>query len=225
MRGSMFIRTAAFVLLMFGSMGSSKVYKCTGADGSITYQQATCSGGQAQSQPSLLKPPTLTEEERFNAQAYSLGLTPDEARRALSGESASAEPPAARHPVQPQIDHHAQRRRERDCNKRHDALATEARATFSGRALGNLMVHLQRIEVARTNCLQGVASAPVVERRRAAQPVTPKAQPPTLGNQIGVCLGHCASEQGICFSHCAGNGVCASNCASSHGRCVGACSR
>ncbi len=42
-------------------------------------------------------------------------------------------------------------------------------------------------------------------------------------NDVGQCMGACASEQGICISQCQGNGQCISNCAAAHGRCVARC--
>ena len=42
-------------------------------------------------------------------------------------------------------------------------------------------------------------------------------------NDVGACMGDCASEQGICISHCSGDGRCIANCSSAHGRCVSRC--
>ena len=42
-------------------------------------------------------------------------------------------------------------------------------------------------------------------------------------NDVGQCMGACASEQGICIGQCQGNGQCISNCAAAHGRCVARC--
>ena len=44
-------------------------------------------------------------------------------------------------------------------------------------------------------------------------------------NDVGQCMGACASEQGICIGQCQGNGQCISNCAAAHGRCVARCNR
>ncbi len=42
-------------------------------------------------------------------------------------------------------------------------------------------------------------------------------------NDIGLCMGDCASEQGVCIGQCQGNGQCIANCAAAHGRCVARC--
>jgi hypothetical protein len=44
-----------------------------------------------------------------------------------------------------------------------------------------------------------------------------------VSNDIGQCMGECASEQGICISGCQGNPQCIANCAAAHGRCVARC--
>lgn len=40
---------------------------------------------------------------------------------------------------------------------------------------------------------------------------------------IGQCMGACASEQGICIGGCQGSSSCISNCSAAHGRCVSRC--
>lgn len=40
---------------------------------------------------------------------------------------------------------------------------------------------------------------------------------------VGQCMGSCASEQGICISQCNGNGQCIGNCAAAQGRCFSRC--
>lgn len=42
-------------------------------------------------------------------------------------------------------------------------------------------------------------------------------------NDIGQCMGNCASEQGMCMGQCQGDGQCISTCAATHGRCVARC--
>lgn len=46
----------------------------------------------------------------------------------------------------------------------------------------------------------------------------------THANQnVGQCMGDCASEQGICISQCQGDGQCIGNCGAAHGRCISRC--
>jgi len=42
-------------------------------------------------------------------------------------------------------------------------------------------------------------------------------------NDVGQCMGDCASEQGMCIASCQGDGQCIANCAAAHGRCVARC--
>lgn len=42
-------------------------------------------------------------------------------------------------------------------------------------------------------------------------------------NDVGQCMGNCASEQGMCMGQCQGDGQCISSCAAAHGRCVARC--
>lgn len=44
-------------------------------------------------------------------------------------------------------------------------------------------------------------------------------------NNIGMCMGACASEEGICISQCGGSGQCISNCSAVQGRCTARCSQ
>jgi hypothetical protein len=69
----------------------AQVFKCKDASGKLTYQSAPCDAGQQESRPVILKGPTLTDEEKFNAAAYSAGTTPAEARQRLQ----AAEQPSA----------------------------------------------------------------------------------------------------------------------------------
>lgn len=48
-----------------------------------------------ESRPFILDPPSLTDEEKFNAAAYSAGMLPEEAKRLLQGGAASPEQPVA----------------------------------------------------------------------------------------------------------------------------------
>lgn len=77
---------------------SAQVYKCKGADGKIAYQQVPCPAGQQETRPTIMRGPTLTDEERFNAAAYAEGMTPAEARRLLE-DRGSAQDKAG--PIQP----------------------------------------------------------------------------------------------------------------------------
>ncbi|WP_459947353.1 hypothetical protein, partial [Desulfocastanea catecholica] len=40
---------------------------------------------------------------------------------------------------------------------------------------------------------------------------------------VGQCMGDCASEQGLCISECQGDGQCIGRCGATHGRCVARC--
>lgn len=68
----------------------AQVFKCKDTSGKLTYQSAPCDAGQQESHPVILKGPTLTNEEKFNAAAYSAGTTPAEARQRLTAEHPSA---------------------------------------------------------------------------------------------------------------------------------------
>lgn len=197
----------------FTPWAQAQVYKCTSPDGKVAYQQTPCSSESTQTRPQILTAPTLTEQEKFNAAAYSAGMTPEQARQLLSGQTQSvaqhAEPPSNFSQSNPQ----EERRRVRDCNQRYDELARQAKNTFrSAKAPGNLLRHLEQIENGRTSCLYGSAASGQVQN-----------QPPPLRN-VGQCQGQCASEQGICIAQCSGDGQCIGRCAASHGRCVAACS-
>jgi len=90
------------MILLFGcfSQSQARVYKCKAPDGKIAYQQVPCQADAVETRPIILKAPTLTEEEQFNAAAYAEGMTPKEARRLLdnlgSGEDRAK-------PIQPLI--------------------------------------------------------------------------------------------------------------------------
>ena len=196
----------------------AQVYKCSSPEGKVAYQQTPCPSESIQERPQIQKAPTLTEQEKFNAAAYSAGMTPEQARQLLSGQTQSVaqhvEPPSNFSQSNPQ----EERRRVRDCNQRYDELARQAKDTFrSAKAQGNLRRHLEQIENGRTSCLYGSAASGQVQN----QP--PPYQPPPLRN-VGQCQGQCASEQGICIAQCSGDGQCIGRCAASHGRCVAACS-
>jgi len=201
------------LFLSFAFSAEAQVYKCNAADGSVAYQQIPCPEEHSQSVPKIQKEPTLTGEEKFNAEAYAAGMTPEQARQLLSGQTPPTTPQAA---PAPYIDQYAQQqdlRRAADCNNRYDELARQAKETFrSAKAQGNLSRHLERIENERSNCLYGSG-------------VSGQPQNPLLPSRnIGQCQGHCSSEQGICIASCNGNGSCIGNCSASHGRCVAACS-
>ncbi|MCB1629445.1 MAG: DUF4124 domain-containing protein, partial [Xanthomonadales bacterium] len=68
---------------------ASSIFKCTGPDGSVSYQQAPCESGSQQETPVVSEAPTLTAEERFKAAAYEAGLSPSEARRLLESPGTS----------------------------------------------------------------------------------------------------------------------------------------
>ena len=190
-----------FVALHLSTSAVGAVYKCVGADGQVSYQQSPCPAGEEESVPKLTSAPTVSEAERLKLQADA----EDSARRdasAASGRSLLADQ---------RRESDERRRREYDCNKRHDQLAQDARKKFtSPQAAGNLQKNLTRIEEARTSCLYGASfgSNNTDDSRNSRR---------------GQCQGQCASEQGICMGACQGNGACVSNCAAAHGRCVGSC--
>ena len=76
----------AFVLVVLSPTAMGKAYKCTDADGNVTFQQVPCPAETEQDVPLILKPATLTNRENFDAEAYRLGMTPDELRAALARE-------------------------------------------------------------------------------------------------------------------------------------------
>lgn len=81
------------VLLPSASM--AQVFKCKDASGKTTYQSTPCAAAQQESRPVILDSPTLTDEEKFNAAAYSSGMTPKEAKQLLQGGASKADQPAA----------------------------------------------------------------------------------------------------------------------------------
>lgn len=202
------------ICVMITPWARAQVYKCTSPDGKIAYQQTPCSSESTQTRPKIQKAPTLTEQEKFNAAAYSAGMTPEQARQLLSGQTQ----PVTQHAQPPfnisQSNLQEERRRARDCNQRYDELARQAKDTFrSAKAQGNLRRHLEQIENGRTSCLYGSA----LTSQNHNDQLSPS-------RNVGQCQGQCASEQGMCIAQCNGNGQCIGRCAASHGRCVAACS-
>lgn len=194
-------------------LAQAQIYKCVLPSGEVAYQQTPCLSGATETRPQVQKAPTLTEQEKFNAAAYSAGMTPEQARQLLSGQTS----PVAQQTESPsnviQSNQREVQRRARDCNQRYDDLAKQAKDTFrSAKAQGNLRRHLEQIENGRTSCLYGTAAS--------GQGQSPSPQ----SRNIGQCQSQCSSEQGICIASCNGNGSCIGNCSASHGRCVAACS-
>lgn len=219
-----FNAVGALVLCMVlqPSVSMAQVFKCEDASGNIAYQGMPCATGQKESRPSILAPPSLTDEEKFNAAAYSAGMTPEEAKRLLQGGAASPEQPVAG-AGQVEAERRAEQR-EADCNRRYDKLANDLRSHYGPAGKGNLSRHLVNVERDRSACIYGQATG---DGGRSDDLGGPSGRPivsTDQGTRIGQCHGFCASEQGICISQCQGNGLCISNCASSLGRCVAGCS-
>lgn len=82
-------------MVLMPSISMAQVFKCEDASGNIAYQGTPCATGKKESRPFILDPPSLTDEEKFNAAAYSAGMTPEEAKRLLQGGAASPEQPVA----------------------------------------------------------------------------------------------------------------------------------
>lgn len=83
-------------MLLLSSMSYAQVFKCKDASGKLAYQSAPCGAGQQESRPMILKGPTLTDEEKFDAAAYSVGMTPAEARQRLQSAEQAAAPSTGR---------------------------------------------------------------------------------------------------------------------------------
>ena len=77
------------VSILLPSASMAQVFKCKDASGKTAYQSTPCAAAQQESRPVILDSPTLTDEEKFNAAAYSAGMTPKEAKRLLQGGTAS----------------------------------------------------------------------------------------------------------------------------------------
>ena len=202
-------------IVLLPSASMAQVFKCKDASGKIAYQSTPCAAEQQESRPVILDSPTLTDEEKFNAAAYSAGMTPREAKRLLQGEATSSRQPVA--------DAGQMQQREADCNRRYDKLANDLRSKYGPKGQGNLARRLVDLERDRSACIYGQAAGSA----RSSDPSGPYVRPMVAtdqGARIGQCQGSCASEQGICIGQCQGNGMCISRCTSSHARCVAGCS-
>lgn len=76
-------------IVVLPSTSLAQVFKCKDASGKTAYQSTPCAAAQQESRPVILDSPTLTDEEKFNAAAYSAGMTPKEAKRLLQDGPAS----------------------------------------------------------------------------------------------------------------------------------------
>ncbi len=205
-----------FVLLPSASM--AQVFKCKDASGKTAYQSTPCAAAQQESRPVILDSPTLTDEEKFNAAAYSAGMTPKEAKRLLQGGTSSPGQPVAGG-----SQHEAERQdqqRVADCNRRYDKILRDNGSDWSRR-------HGLSVERDRSACIYGQAAGGggrSESSNRSGNPPTSFGVPEDRGARLGQCNGACASEQGICIGSCQGNGMCISRCTSSHARCVAGCS-
>lgn len=209
-------------IILLPSASMAQVFKCKDASGKTTYQNAPCTTDQRESRPLILDPPTLTDEEKFNAAAYSAGMTPREAKRLLQGGAANPGQPvvtAAPAETEQQAQH-----REVDCNRRYDILANDLRSKYGPKGQGNLSRRFLDLERDRSACIYsqtaGGAGRGIDARSHAGHPIVTTDQ----AARMGTCQGLCASEQGMCISHCQGNGMCISQCTSSHARCIAGCS-
>ncbi len=80
-------------IVLLPSASMAQVFKCKDASGKTAYQSTPCAAAQQESRPVILDSPTLTDEEKFNAAAYSAGMTPKEAKRLLQqGAAGSGQP-------------------------------------------------------------------------------------------------------------------------------------
>lgn len=224
---SKYIRNAVgalvFGIVLLPLASIAQVFKCKDASGKTAYQGTPCATAQKESRPVILKGPTLTDEERFNAAAYSAGMTPEEAKRRLQEEAANTGQPVAGG-GQAEAERQAQQRRAADCNRRYDKLAIDLRSKYGPKGQGNLARRLVDLERDRSACIYGQAAGGGASSGSAGAPSGPANAQVDHGAQIGQCHGSCASEQGICIGQCQGNGLCISRCTSSHGRCVASCS-
>jgi len=214
--------TLVLGIVLLPSASMAQVFKCKDASGKTAYQSTPCAAAQQESRPVILDPPTLTDEEKFNAAAYSAGMTPKEAKRLLQGGAANTgQPVAGAGPVE--AGQRAQQR-EADCNRRYDKLANDLRSMYGPKGQGNLSSILVDLERDRSACIYGQAAG---GGGRSSDPSSSSGSPLIAtdhGARIGQCQGSCASEQGICIGQCQGSGMCISRCTSSHARCVAGCS-
>ena len=92
-------------IVLLPSASMAQVFKCKDASGKIAYQSTPCAAAQQESRPVILDSPTLTDEEKFNAAAYSAGMTPKEAKRLLQGGAMQGQPAEIRQRQAPQRDY------------------------------------------------------------------------------------------------------------------------
>ena len=209
-------------IVLLPSASMAQVFKCKDASGKTAYQSTPCAAAQQESRPVILDSPTLTDEEKFNAAAYSAGMTPKEAKRLLQGGASNPGQPVAGG-GQAEAERQAQQRAA-DCNRRYDKLSNDLRSKYGPKGQGNLSRHLVDLERDRSACIYGQAAGGGSRSGSADVPSGPVTVPVDRGARLGQCQGSCASEQGICIGSCQGNGLCISRCTSSHGRCVASCS-
>ena len=224
------LHLAGFLVLsvvMLPSISFAQVFKCQDSAGKVAYQNLPCAAEQKESRPVILKAPTLTDAEKFNAEAYSAGTTPKEARRRLQGGSTNPEQSAANTGRAEAERQEQQRVRAAECDRRYDKLAAEIRR--SGVSVGRLNSQLLDVERGRTSCVSGTAPSSTRQGRNNENDSNPPSPniPPQVdrGAQMGQCHGSCGAEQGMCMGQCQGNAICTGRCADSQARCTAACSR
>lgn len=92
-------------IVLLPSASMAQVFKCKDASGKTAYQSTPCAAAQQESRPVILDSPTLTDEEKFNAAAYSAGMTPKDAKRLLQGGAMQGQPAEIRQRQAPQRDY------------------------------------------------------------------------------------------------------------------------
>lgn len=196
---NIFAKCFLIAALVLPAMSSAQVYRCKQADGKTSYQQSPCPTGQQQSRPSIMRAPTLTDEERLRA-----------AKKATPSDY-SSQPDSSRHmgPDPQQAVMSAQRKRERECNARYDQLLKNNGSDWAKR-------HGLSVERDRAACIYGSGS------HSSGQEIFMQSS-----NRLtrGQCQGQCASQQGQCVAQCRGNGQCIASCSATHGQCQAMCSR
>ena len=136
-------------IVLLPSASMAQVFKCKDASGKTAYQGTPCAAAQQESRPVILDSPTLTDEEKFNAAAYSAGMTPKEAKRLLQGDPASPGQPVAGG-----SQHEAERQNQQrvaDCNRRYDKILRDNGSDWSRR-------HGLSVERDRSACIYGQAA-------------------------------------------------------------------
>ena len=87
---------SAFLGILFlPAITQAQVFKCKDQSGKIAYQSEPCAASHQESRPVILQAPTLTEREKFNAEVYAAGSTPEKMRQLLEQSRANTTASAA----------------------------------------------------------------------------------------------------------------------------------